>query len=145
MRAGSEAWALAAAAGLGALLLVAALARGEPFLGAALWLAGATYVGSLAAAGGRVDAAAPLAAAGLLICGELTAWSLDERSRLRADPTLSSRRTAGIAVLGLAGLAAATLVVGLSAVPPSHGIAWTVAGAAASVIAAGAGVWATRG
>jgi hypothetical protein len=36
------------------------------------------------------------------------------------------------------------LLVALSAVPSSHGLAWTVAGAAAAVGAAGTGVWVTR-
>jgi len=66
-------------AGLGAVLLVAALFFRGGGLGAALFLAGATYVAAVAAAGGGADASAPLVAVLLLLCGELAAWSVDER------------------------------------------------------------------
>jgi hypothetical protein len=125
------------------VLLVAGLVFGRGY-GLALFLAGATYVGALEAAGHRIDAAAPLVAVLLLLCGELSAWSLDERLRIRADPALAWRRGAAVGILALAGLAAATIVVGLSAVPPSHGLAWTVAGAVAAVGAAGTGIWVAR-
>jgi hypothetical protein len=80
----------------------------------------------------------------LLLSGELTAWSVDERLPVRADPRLVWRRAAALAALALAGLAVATLVAALSAVPPSHGLLWTVLGAAAAVGAAGTGVWVAR-
>ena len=70
----------------------------------------------------------------LLLCGELAAWSVDERLRDRAPShELTWRRGMAVAALALAGLAVATLVVALSAVPPSHGLGWTVLGAAAAV------------
>jgi hypothetical protein len=46
-----------------------------------------------------------------------------------------------VATLALAGLAVATLTVGLSAVGSSHGLGWTVLGAAAALAAAGTGIW----
>ncbi|HET8821325.1 MAG TPA: hypothetical protein VFM57_07235 [Thermoleophilaceae bacterium] len=144
MRAGSiESW-LAPVAGVGALLLLVALVFSGRGLGPALWLAGATYVGFLVHRGHRIDAAAPLVAVLLLLSGELAAWSLDERWPVRADAALAWRRGGAIAALELAGLAAATLVVALSAVPASHGLAWTVAGAVAAVAAAGTGIWVAR-
>ena len=81
----------------------------------------------------------------LLLCGELAAWSLDERlgNPRRAD-AVAWRRGGAVGALALAGLAVATLVVGLSAVPPSHGLGWTVLGAAAAVGAAGTGIWVAR-
>ena len=126
---------------LGALLLLVALVFGGRGLGAALFLAGATYVAAVAAAGGGADASAPLVAVLLLLCGELTAWSLDERLEIQAEPALARRRAAAIATLGLSGLAVAALVVALSAVGPNHGLGWTVLGAAAAVAAAGTGIW----
>jgi len=143
-RAGSTAPWLIPSAALGTLLLVAALSRGGWGLGAALWLGGATYVAFVVAVENRIDAAAPLVAVLLLLCGELTAWSLDERWRIRADPSLSWRRGAAVASLAFAGLALAALVVALDAAPASHGLIWTVAGAVAAVGAAGTGIWVAR-
>jgi hypothetical protein len=131
-------------AGLGVVLLSVALVRGGWGLGAALWLAAGTYVGFVVAVSDRVDAAAPLVAVLLLLCGELTAWSLDERWRIRADPSLAWRRGGAVAALALAGLAVATLVVALDAAPASHGLVWTLVGAAAAVGAAGTGIWVAR-
>ena len=129
---------------LGTVLLVAALLFRGRGLGAALSLAGGTYVAAVASAGDRVDATAPLVAVLLLLCGELSAWSVDERLEIRPEPQLVWRRGAAITALVLAGLAAAVLVVALSAVPSGHGLTWTVLGAAAAVGAAGTGVWVTR-
>lgn len=92
----------------------------------------------------RVDATAPLVATLLLLCGELAAWSLDERWEIRADDGPAWRRGVALAILALAGLTVSALLVALSAVPSSHGLAWTVAGAAAAVGAAGIGVWVAR-
>jgi hypothetical protein len=80
----------------------------------------------------------------LLLCGELTAWSLDDRLPARADPQLAFRRGVALTALALASLAVAALVVALSAVPASHGLLWTLAGAVAAVGAAGTGVWVAR-
>jgi hypothetical protein len=131
-------------AGVGAALLVVALVYGGRGLGPALWLGAATYLGFLVHRGHRIDAAAPLVAVLLLLSGELTAWSVDERWPIRADVALAWRRGAALGALALAGLAAATLVVALSAVPASHGLAWTIVGAAAAVAAAGTGIWVAR-
>ena len=91
-----------------------------------------------------MDPTAPLVAVLLLLSGELAAWSLDERWRIQADATLVWRRGAAVAALGLAGLTVATVVVALNAVPSSHGLAFTAAGAAAAVGAAGVGVMVAR-
>jgi hypothetical protein len=129
---------------LGAMLLVVALVFGGRGLGAALFVAGATYVAAVASAGEGTDASAPLVAVLLLLCGELVAWSLDERWGISAEAAVAWRRGVAVAALELAGLAVATLVVGLSAVSPSHGLGWTVLGAAAAVGAAGTGIWVAR-
>jgi hypothetical protein len=141
VRAPSPAVAFVPGLAVGALLLVVALVFDGRGLGAALFLAGATYVAGVAAAGAGADASAPLVAVLLLLCGELTAWSLDERLEIQAEPALARRRAAAIATLGLSGLAVAALVVALSAVGPNHGLGWTVLGAAAAVAAAGTGIW----
>ena len=141
VRAPSPAVAFVPGLAVGALLLVVALVFDGRGLGAALFLAAATYVAGVAAAGAGADASAPLVAVLLLLCGELTAWSLDERLEIQAEPALARRRAAAIATLGLSGLAVAALVVALSAVGPNHGLGWTVLGAAAAVAAAGTGIW----
>jgi len=126
------------------VLLVVALVRGGAMLGLGLFLGGATYVLFLVADEHRVDGTAPLVATLLLLCGELSAWSLDERCEIRADDGLAWRRGLALGVLALAGLAVSAFLVALSAVPSSHGLAWTVAGGAAAVGAAGTGVWVAR-
>jgi hypothetical protein len=60
--------------------------------------------------------------------------------RIVADVKLAWRRAAAVGALALLGLAAATLAVALSAVPPGHGLVWTAAGAAAAVAAVGIAV-----
>jgi hypothetical protein len=113
-------------------------------LGAALFLAGGTYVAAVAATGNGVDASAPVVAVLLLLAGELSAWSIDERWRIRAEGQLNWRRGAAVSALALGGVLLAALVVSLSAVQPNHGLAWTVVGAAAAVGAAGTGIWVAR-
>lgn len=143
-RAPSPVVAFVPGACLGTVLLVAALLFGGRGLGVALFLAGGTYVAAVAAAGDRIDASAPLVAVLLLLGGELSAWSVDERLEIRPEAQLIWRRGAAVTALALASLAAAVLVVALSAVPSSHGLAWTVLGAAAAVGAAGTGIWVAR-
>jgi hypothetical protein len=127
------------------VLLVLALARGWATLGAALLLAGATYVAFVVGREHhRIDATAPLVAVGLLLCGELSAWSLDERWPIQADAQLAGRRGVAVGALALGGLAVATLVVALGSVRAGNGLAWTAAGAAAAVGAAGTGIWLSR-
>ncbi|HET7427748.1 MAG TPA: hypothetical protein VFJ50_11940, partial [Gemmatimonadales bacterium] len=110
-------------------------------LGAALLLGGGTYLAFIVSEEPhRVDATAPLVAMLLLLCGELAAWSRDERLRIQGDAALRWRRGAATSVLAFAGLTVAALVVALSAVPSGRGLALTVAGAAAAVSAAGIGV-----
>jgi hypothetical protein len=126
------------------VLLVVALLFGGRGFGAALFLAGGTYVAAVAAAGGGADASAPLVAVLLLLSGELTAWSVDERWLIGSEEQLAWRRGAAVTALALGGLAVAVLVVALSAVQPNHGLGWTVLGAAAAVGAAGTGIWVAR-
>jgi hypothetical protein len=144
VRAPSPAAAFLPGAVVGAVLLVAALVFGGRGLGAALFLAGGTYVAAVVSAGSAVDASAPLVAVLLLLSGELSAWSVDERLEIRSEPRVVWRRGAAVTALGLAGLAAAVLVVALSAVPSSNGLVWAVLGAAAAVGAAGTGIWVAR-
>ena len=130
---------------LGALCLVAALVRWEGALGWALGLCGATYVAAIVIHGRSVDGTAPLVAVLLLLCGELTAWSLAERGRLRVGDAIHGSRALAVAALATAGLVAAGLVVALGGVQPGGGLVWTALGAAAAVaVVGGAAVLARR-
>lgn len=145
LRAGSDDLVLGPTAAVGTLLLLAALLLlGGRGLGISLFLGGAIYVAFVAHDEGHVDGTAPLVAVLLLLCAELAAWSLDERWRMQADESLAWRRGAAVGALALSGLVVSTVVVALSAVPASHGLALTAAGAAAAVAAAGVGIWVAR-
>jgi hypothetical protein len=135
---------LAAAAGAGILLLLVAMFFDGRALGLSLFLAGGMYVGFLVAYHPGIDPAAPLIAVLLLLTGELAAWSLDERWAMRADIRVVLRRAAALGVLALCGLALATVVVGLSAAPATHGLPWTILGAIAAVAAAGTAITLVR-
>ena len=143
--AGSDDRFLGPAAAVGTLLLLAGLlVAGGRGLGVSLFLGGAVYVAFVSHDEGHVDGTAPLVAVLLLLCAELAAWSLDERWRMQADASLAWRRGAAVGALALAGLVVSTVVVALSAVPASHGLALTAAGAAAAVGAAGTAIWVAR-
>jgi hypothetical protein len=137
---------LAAAIGaLGAVLLAAVLVRGtQELLAWSIGVLGAAYAVSIGGHGGSLDEAAPLVAVALLLCGELAAWSLDERVRIVAEPRVAARRAAAIAVLAGAGLTAAAAVIAIGAAPAERGLAWTTLGAAAAVCTVGAVVAVAR-
>jgi hypothetical protein len=137
---------LAAAIGvLGAVLLGAVLLRGvQELLSWSLGVLGGAYAVSIGVHGGSVDEAVPLVAVGLLLCGELAAWSLDERVPIDAEPGVHARRATAIGTLAGAGLVAATAVVAIAAAPAGNGLAWTGIGAAAAVGAVGIGVAVAR-
>ena len=128
----------------GALLLLALVRGGARTLGWALALAGAAYVGALAARRHGLDGTAPLVATALLLCGELARWSIDLRVRIRGAELPARKRAAAVAALALAGLAASGIAVGVAAAPTGHGLGWTLLGAIAAVGATGVGAWLAR-
>jgi hypothetical protein len=138
LRAPSVAPLVGCIGGLGALILLWVLLRREQeLLPWPLLLAGIGYAVALAVRGGRVDGGAALVGAGLLLCGELTTWSIDEHWAIRAERIVVLRRAAAIAALVVAGLGAGGLVIALAAAPVGGGLAWTVLGAAAVVAVIG--------
>jgi len=133
----------AALGGVGALLLLLVLRRADADL--LVWplgLLGVGYAVAIAVRGSGLDEGAPFVAAGLLLCGELAAWSMDERFGIRADRAVVVARAVGVGALVFAGLAVAALVVALSATSAGGGLAWTVLGsiAAVGVVALGVAV-----
>jgi hypothetical protein len=134
------AFAILGIGSIGAVLLAFVLVRRmDELLLWALIPLGVAYTVSLVAHGSSVDGGAPLVAAGLLICAELAAWSLDERHSIAADRTVVAARITALGALVASGIAASGLVVALSLAPGS-GLAWTVLGALASVVLVGLAV-----
>jgi len=131
--------ALVAAIGVfGALLLAFVLVRlADDLLPWALAVLGVAYTVSLFVHGAAVDEAAPLVAAGLLLCGELAAWSLDERHAIAAEREVVLRRALALGALVLAGLGGAAAVVAFAASSAGDGLVWTALGAAAAVLVVG--------
>lgn len=125
---------IAPVAAFGALLLVFVLIRRtDDLLGWAILLNGLAYAGATIAHGTHVDEAAPLVGVALLLCAELSTWSLDERWSIEAERSVHAARLAGVAALGVAGLAVSALVVALATASIGGGLVWTMLGAAAVV------------
>lgn len=124
--------------GVGALLLLLVLVRGlDDLLGSAVLLVAACYVLGLLAGRHGLDQGAPLVAAGLLACTELATWSLEERPPVPAAPSLAHARARATGLLLLAGTAVAALVLAVAGTPLGSGLAWTILGAIAAVLAVG--------
>jgi hypothetical protein len=85
---------------LGLIFLAFVLARGvEELLPAAMVCLGGAYAVAVIVHGASVDERAPLVAAGLLLCCELSAWSVDERPRVAAERAVVRARAAALAAL----------------------------------------------
>jgi len=98
------------------------------------------YTVSLVVHGASVDERAPLVATCLLLGTELASWSLEERSAVTAEPPVRRARIVALALLAGGGLATSALVIAVAAAPTARGLVWTVAGAAAAVLAVGLAV-----
>lgn len=131
----------AAIGAAGLMLLVLVLWRGgAEFLPASIVCLAAAYTVAVVVHGAPVDERAPLVGAGLLLCCELAVWSLDERPAIAAERAPVRTRATALAALTGGGLAASALVVAVSAASVGRGLVWTVAGAAAAVLAVGLAV-----
>jgi hypothetical protein len=126
---------------LGALCLAWALVRANAYL--VPWpiaCLGTAYGVALVVHGAGVDDAAPLVAVGLLLCGELAAWSIDERLAIRAERAVVVARGAALAALAFGSLLVAVLAITLATAPAGSGLAWTILGAASTVAVVGVAV-----
>lgn len=132
--------AIAGIGGIGAVTLAFVLAGTEELLVWAIACLGGAYALSLVAHGSAIDPRAPLVAFGLFACAELASWSLQERYARATPRAITAGRAFAVAALALSGLAAAGLVLSVSALPAGNGIAWTVLGAAAAVAILGVAV-----
>lgn len=121
--------------GVGALfLLFMLLRRAEEILAWVVLTIGGAYVLTVVVHHRHgVDEAAPLVAAGLLLCAELAVWSCSERREIRVERTLLRQRAVAVALLAFSGLCISAVVLALAAVPAGSGFGWTLIGAAAAV------------
>ena len=126
---------------LGLVFLALVLLRGiDELLPWAVVCLVVAYTVSLVVHGASVDERAPLVATALLLGTELASWSLEEGNAIAAEPPVLRARIVALALLAGGGLATSALVVAVAAAPPARGLVWTVAGAAAAVLAVGLAV-----
>jgi hypothetical protein len=101
----------------------------------AVLVLGTEYTVSLFLPEGRLDGAAPLVAAGLLLMAELASWSVELRTPVDAEPVLAARRAALVLAIGCAAVPASAAVVAVTALPLGGGVGWDAVGVAAALSA----------
>jgi hypothetical protein len=105
------------------LLLGAALVLGRPgWIGGALGLLAALYLGHTVVAEAPNPSQLGLVAVGLLLVGELGQWSIDGRLGGRYEAGIHISRATAIAVLGLLGLGTVALSQVAAGLPVSGGV-----------------------
>jgi hypothetical protein len=123
--------ALAWLAGLGVALAAAAALRTGALLGPALVVLLAEYTVVLAGRDGRIDAAAPLVGAGLLLYAELASWAREAHPQVRDESGVLTARVVVVVAGALAALGLGALVLLAAAVPAGGGLARLAVGVAA--------------
>ena len=98
-----------------------------------LLVLGAQFAGSLYVPGGATAGSAPLYATGLLLVGELTAWSLSSRTRMREESSVVLRRFAFVGGSAIVSAAIGVVLVALATQSSNGGLGWTIVGTAATV------------
>jgi hypothetical protein len=129
---GSLRQALAWLAALGLLLAAGAALRAGALLAPALVVLVAEYAVVVVRGGDRVDAAAPLVGAGLLLYAELASWAREARPRVRDERPVLTTRAAVVAASTLAALALGALILLAAAVPTGGGLDRLAVGVAAA-------------
>jgi len=124
--------ALAWVAGLGLVLAAAAALRVGSLLGPALVVLLAEYTVVLVRRGDRIDAAAPLVGAGLLLYAELASWAREARPRVADERPVLVARAVVVAASALAALGLGVLVLLAAALPAGGGLARLAIGVAAA-------------
>jgi hypothetical protein len=124
--------ALAWVAGLGLVLAAAAALRTGSLLGPALTVLLSEYTVVLVRRGDRIDAAAPLFGAGLLLYAELASWAREARPRVRDERPVLVTRVIVVAASTLAALALGVLTLLAAALPAGGGLARLAIGVVAA-------------
>jgi len=125
--------ALAWVAGLGLVLAAAAALRVGSLLGPALVVLLAEYTVVLVRRGDRIDAAAPLVGAGLLLYAELASWAREARPRVADERPVLVARAVVVAASALAALGLGVLVLLAAALPAGGGLARLAIGVVAAI------------
>jgi hypothetical protein len=124
--------ALAWLAGLGLVLAAAAALRLPSLLAPALVVLVAEHAVVWVGRSDRVDAAAPLVGAGLLLYAELASWSGEARPLVRDERPVLAARAGVVAASTLAALALGAVILLVAAVPAGGGLARLAVGVAAA-------------
>jgi hypothetical protein len=124
--------ALAWLAGAALLLAAGAALRAPSLLAPALLALLAEYTVVLLQGGDRVDAAAPLVAAGLLLYAELCSWAREANPRVHDERRTLATRAIGLAASTLAALALSALILLAAALPAGGGLARLTVGVVAA-------------
>lgn len=126
--------ALAWVAGLGLLLAGLAALRSGSLLGPALVVLLAEYTVVLVRRGDRIDAAAPLVGAGLLLYAELASWAREARPRVRDERPVLVTRAIVVVASALAALGLGVVVLLAAALPAGGGLARLAIGVVATTL-----------
>jgi hypothetical protein len=113
---------LAWLAGLGLALAAGAALRMGSLLAPALTVLLAEYTVVLVRRGDRIDAAAPLVGAGLLLYAELASWAREARPKVRDERPVLTTRAIVVAASTLAALALGVVVLLAAALPAGGGL-----------------------
>jgi hypothetical protein len=129
--------AMAWLAALGLVLAAAAALRLGSLLGPALVVlvaehAIAEHAIAAVRGGGRIDAAAPLVGAGLLLYAELVSWAREASPRVHDERAVLTTRAAVVAASTLAAVVVGALVLLAAALPAGGGLARLAVGVAAT-------------
>ena len=125
--------ALAWLAALGLVLAAAAALWLGSLLGPALVVLVAGYAIAAVRGGGRIDAAAPLVGAGLLLYAELTAWAREASPKVRDERAVLTTRMAVVAAGTVAAVVVGALVLLAAALPVGGGLARLTVGVVATI------------
>jgi hypothetical protein len=109
-------------AGLGLVLAAGAALRTGSLLAPALVVLLAEYTAVLVRRGDRIDAAAPLVGAGLLLYAELASWAREARPRVRDERPVLTTRAIVVAASTLAALGLGVGVLLAAALPAGGGL-----------------------
>jgi hypothetical protein len=120
----------------GLVLLVAALVWSTRALAWALLAFGAAYVVGVVLADGAAATSIPYGG-GLLLVGELAAWSVTLRAVERVERRVVTRKAGVLAATGAGGAGAAALALGAARISVGGGLGTVALGLAATVAAIG--------
>ena len=124
-------------AALGLLLAAGAVWPLPSLLGPALVVLLAEHAVVLLGRGDRVDAAAPLVGAGLLLYAELACWAQEARPAVRDEPAVTRTRVAVLAASLAGALALGAVLLLAAGLPGGDGLTRLAVGVVAATLSLG--------